>query len=115
LHHLKAFLPDKNSVVLLVGYQAIGTRGARLINGEKEIKIFGDMIPVKAKIEILHGMSAHADYQDILNWLKGFKYKPQKTFITHGEPNASKSLQEKIEKNLQWNCVVPNYLQSFSL
>src|SRR3989338_9475442 len=104
LHHLKVFLRDHRSTVIFVGYQSQGTRGARLISGEKEIKIHGAMIPVEAEIICMHSLSAHADYNEILKWLHGFKGAPKKVFITHGEIKAAESLKEKIEDDLNWPC-----------
>lgn len=115
LFHLKTYAPDERNTILFTGYQAVGTRGARILRGEKEIKIHGHMIPVRAQIEVLHNMSAHADYEEILEWLKHFNTAPKKTFITHGEPEASLSLKNKIETELGWNCVVPHYSETEEL
>jgi len=115
LHHLKVFLRDHRSTVIFVGYQSQGTRGARLISGEKEIKIHGAMIPVEAEIICMHSLSAHADYNEILKWLHGFKGAPKKVFITHGEIKAAESLKEKIEDDLNWPCNIPEYLQKEKL
>lgn len=112
LHHLKIFLPEHRNTILLTGYQDPGTRGDRLIQGESEIKIHGEMIPVRANIELLHNMSAHADYQEMIEWLKQFKHAPKKTFITHGDQESTKSLAEKIVKELGWSCNIPDYLQT---
>ncbi|RDI43424.1 MBL fold metallo-hydrolase RNA specificity domain-containing protein [Aquicella lusitana] len=109
LHHLKLFLRDPRSTILFAGFQAGGTRGDRLLRGETEIKIHGEMIPVRAHIELLTSLSAHADYQEILAWLKKFERPPQKTFIVHGEPESSKNLKRKIEEQLKWSCYLPKY------
>lgn len=115
LHHLKYFLGDERNTILFTGFQAAGTRGARLVHGEDEIKIHGAMWPVRAQIEILHNISAHADYSEILSWLGSFKTPPRRTFITHGEPEAASSLRMKIEDRLGWDVVVPEYLQEVDL
>ncbi|ETO93476.1 MBL fold metallo-hydrolase RNA specificity domain-containing protein [Legionella oakridgensis] len=115
LHHLKEFAPDNKSTILLAGYQAGGTRGARLMAGERELKIHGQLIPVRAKVEILNSASAHADYQELLDWLKHFKRPPKKVFITHGEIKSAQSFKEKVEKQFGWHCSVPSYLQSENL
>lgn len=115
LHHLKRFAPDKRNTILFTGYQAGGTRGDRLMCGEKEIKIHGRMIPVNAKIEMIDNLSAHADYAEILTWLEGFDSPPRKTFITHGEPEASASLKQKIEDRFGWECHTPTYLEAEEL
>lgn len=115
LHHLKHFIGDARNTIAFTGFQAAGTRGARLIHGEDEIKIHGTMWPVRAQIEVLHNMSAHADYSEILEWLENFDRPPRRTFITHGEPEAASSLRMKIEDRLGWSVTVPEYLQKETL
>lgn len=115
LHHLKRFITDSKHTILFTGYQAGGTRGDRIIKGEKEIKIHGQFHPVHARIENLDTLSAHADYEEILTWLRHIVKPPRKVFITHGEPRASLSLKEKIEKEFGWTVVIPEYLQSEDL
>jgi len=115
LHHLKHFITDGRNTVLFAGFQAAGTRGARLINGEKEIKIHGELHSVRAEILNLENISAHADYNEILSWIGNFREAPRKTFLTHGEPEASSSLKLKIEEHLGWNVEIPSYLQEVSL
>lgn len=115
LHHLKHHLGDPRNTILLAGFQAAGTRGDRLARGEKEIKIHGQMWAVNAEIEKLDNMSAHADYQEILNWMENFNSPPRKVFIVHGEPQAAQSMKEKIEEKFGWNAVVPEYLQEEDL
>jgi metallo-beta-lactamase family protein len=111
LHHIKMFAPDERNTIIFAGYQAAGTRGADMINGKPEIKVFGQSIPIKAEVKVLSNMSAHADYQEILDWLAHFNHHPRKVYITHGEPEAANSLKEKIEARFKWKCVVPEYLQ----
>jgi len=115
LHHLKYFMGDPRNTILFTGFQAGGTRGDRMLKGETEIKIHGQFYSVKARVENLSSLSAHADYEGILKWLRGFKNPPKKTFITHGELAASVSLKEKIEKELGWDVVIPRYLDSQEL
>ena len=115
LHHLKHYLEDARSTILLTGFQAAGTRGSRLLAGEKEIKIHGKMWTVRAEIQALHNISAHADYKEILDWLEHFEKPPKNTFITHGEPHASVSLKAKIEDQFNWNVFIPVYLQEVEL
>lgn len=115
LHHLKVFLPDYRSTILLTGYQAGGTRGDRLLNGEREIKIHGQFVPVHAHIKSMLNTSAHADYQEMLDWLKNFKRPPKKLFITHGDSSSAKSFKEKVEKQFGWSCVVPSYMYTENL
>ncbi len=115
LHHIKTFAPDPNSTIVFTGYQAAGTRGADMISGKPSIKIFGESIPIKAEVKILSNMSAHADYEEILEWLSHFNRRPRKVFITHGEPEAAQSLKEKIEERFGWKCLAPDYLHSEEL
>ena len=115
LHHIRAFGPDEKNSIVFTGYQAAGTRGADITNGKRELKVFGEKIPVNAETKILSNMSAHADYEEILVWLSHFNHHPSKIFITHGEPDAAQSLKEKIEERYQWPCVVPDYLQTETL
>ncbi len=115
LHHLKAGLPDSRNTVLFVGYQAEGTRGRRLVNGEKAVKIHGQMVPVNARIELIESMSAHADSKEILRWLGGFKGPPQTTFLVHGEPIAMESLNASIKAELAWNTKMPEHGETIQL
>ncbi len=107
LHHLQHRLPDPTTTVLLAGYQSIGTRGRTLQDGAKKLKMFGEEIPVNARVEMLDGMSAHADQKEILKWLSGFKRPPKHTYIVHGEPESSQALAEAVKKNLGWQNVRP--------
>jgi metallo-beta-lactamase family protein len=109
LHHLRQRLPDPKSTILFVGYQAEGTRGRHLQQGAKEIKMFGQMIPVRARIRTLDGFSAHADQAETLRWLQGFERAPQRTFIIHGEPKAANSLAQVMRERLKWNVEIPAY------
>jgi len=110
LHHLKVFAPDIRNTLLFAGYQAAGTRGEAIVSGKKEVKIHGETIPIRAEVENLSELSAHADYEEILTWMKGFKTAPRKVFITHGEPKASLSLKKHIEERFGWSCSIPEYL-----
>ncbi len=111
LHHLARYLPDPASAVVFAGYQAAGTRGRRLQDGEKEIKIHGEMISVRARIENVSSLSAHADSSEIIRWLEGFKRVPRMTFITHGEPDSAEALRDLIASKLGWEVSVPHYKQ----
>lgn len=106
LHHLKKRLPDHRNTVLLVGYQAGGTRGRQLQEGAKFVRIHGHDIAVRARVETVDGLSAHADRKDILRWLKTFERPPRKTYVVHGEPEASAALAASIEKELGWSAEV---------
>lgn len=115
LHHLKAFAPDPNNMVLFSGFQAGGTRGAAMVGGADSVKIHGDYIPVRAEVANLEGFSGHADYSEILDWLKQLKRPPQRLFITHGEPAASDRMRQHIEESLGWDTYVPDYLEKVVL
>ena len=107
LHHLKLRLPDRRNTVLFVGYQANGTRGRRLIEGEPEVKIHGQMIPVKAHITQISGLSAHADAEELLMWLSRRDRDPEKVVLVHGEFPAQEALAERLKNELGWDCVIP--------
>jgi metallo-beta-lactamase family protein len=109
LHHLAKYLPDPASCVVFVGFQASGTRGARLQHGEREIKIHGEMIPVNAQIESMGSLSAHADSLELMRWMSAFKRPPKTTFLVHGEPTAASALAEKVTQQLGWHVVIPEY------
>ncbi len=95
--------------------QASGTRGASLMNGAETIKIHGEYIPVRAEVRMLENLSAHADADEILGWLKGYIQPPRCTFITHGEAEAADALRHRIEEELHWPCVIPEYLERVTL
>lgn len=111
LHHIKAFAADPKNTILFTGYQAEGTRGRRILDGEKNVKMLGELVPIKAEVAELKNISAHADSVEIVQWLRHFKRAPKKVFITHGEPESALGLKQKIENELHWNCVIPSYLQ----
>ena len=107
LHHLAHRLPDKRNTVVLVGYQAGGTRGARLMAGEKTLRIFGEDVPVRAEVASLAGLSAHADADQLLHWLRSTPQAPRRVFVTHGEPAAADALRRRVEHELHWPATVP--------
>lgn len=109
LHHLANGLPDPKNTVLFVGFQAAGTRGRQLIEGATEVKIHGQFIPVHARIEKLNGMSAHADSNEIMQWLRTFPAPPATTYLVHGEPSGQDALKARIERELAWNVQVPEH------
>ncbi len=102
LHHLKRMLVDSRNSIIFAGYQAGGSRGARLVEGQKSIKIHGHYYPVKAQINNLDFLSAHADQQEILAWLQRIPVAPKRCFITHGEAAAADQLRLQIEEKLGW-------------
>jgi metallo-beta-lactamase family protein len=107
LTYFQYSLEDPNATVLLVGYQAEGTRGRKLLEGAKEIKVFGKFYKVKATIENIEGLSAHADQKGLINWLSDLKQKPKHIFIVHGEPLAAQILQTKIKEHYGWDSKIP--------
>ena len=112
LHHLKAALPDARNTVLFAGYQAAGTRGRRLVDGEKSVKIHGEWIPVAARIVQVDSMSAHADANEIMRWLGGFAAAPKQTFIVHGEPAAQDALGARVHAELGWAHKAPEHKET---
>lgn len=107
LHHLRAFGQDPRNTILFAGFQAAGTRGDSLLKGAREVKMHGAWIPIRAEIDDLPMLSAHADANEIMRWLAGFQRPPKRTFIVHGEGKASVALRDRIARELAWNCVVP--------
>lgn len=115
LFHLARFAPDARNTVLFVGYQAAGTRGAAMLAGAKEIKIHGAYVPVRAEVAVLDGMSAHADRDEILEWLGGFECPPRQTFLVHGEPAAADALRLRIQDRLGWKVKVAEHGERVAL
>jgi metallo-beta-lactamase family protein len=109
LHHLAACLPDGRNTVLFVGFQAEGTRGRALVDGAKEIKIHGAIVPVAASVKRIDSMSAHADQAEIVRWLRTFRTPPRQTFLVHGEPAAQDTLKSHLESALGWNVQIPQH------
>ena len=114
LHHLKHRLPDARNTVLFVGYQSEGTRGRRLLDGEKEARIHGQQIPVAAEIRVVSGFSAHADWTETLRWMQGFESPPHQTLLVHGEPAALQALKLKVEAK-GWKAAIPRYMERVEL
>lgn len=107
LHHLRHRLDRTETTVLLAGYQSEGTRGWRLQQGENTVKIFGDEIRVRARIETVHGLSAHGDQSDLLRWLRTVGQRPNRVFLVHGETQALEAFQQKIASDLGWDAQIP--------
>ncbi|MDZ4081807.1 MAG: MBL fold metallo-hydrolase, partial [Bdellovibrionales bacterium] len=102
LHHLKGLVGSSKHTILFTGYQAEGTRGAKMLAGEPTIRIHGEDLPVKAEVAVLDNVSAHADGSELMDWLKSGDAPPKSVFITHGEPDASAGLRLRIETELGW-------------
>ena len=108
-HHLVNYISDHKNTIMFVGYQAIGTLGRRIVNGEKQVRIFGEERDVRANIVRIHGFSAHADRDELLNWLRALKKAPKKVFVVHGEEKSAKSFGDYVRKQTGWDTVVPTY------
>ncbi len=115
LHHLKTLLPDGRNTVLFVGFQAPGTRGEALVNGVETVKIHGEEVPVHAEIVVLHNLSAHADWKELVTWLRAMEQPPHRTFVTHGEPEAAQAFQQHLKEELGWESEIPVYMERVKL
>jgi metallo-beta-lactamase family protein len=115
LHHALRLVPDPNATLLFVGYQAAGTTGRRILDGEQEVRIMGQRVPVRCRIERIGSFSAHADWKEILHWLTGLPKAPRQTFLTHGEPAAAEAMAGHIRETFGWSATVPTYGQRFEL
>ena len=115
LHHLKSRLPDSRNTVLFVGYQPEGSLGRLISEGKKEVKIHGKRVAVNARVEVLDGLSAHADSEELLEWVSHIKHPPSRIFLVHGELEAQESLKGKLEKVITSKIVIPEYLEEVQL
>ena len=115
LHHLKAFGSDARNTLLFTGYQAPGTRGSAILGGAHQVKLHGAYLPIRAEIGNLAMLSAHADAEEIVAWLRNFQRPPKRTFVTHGEPESADALRRRIAETLNWDCRVPAYRDVVSL
>jgi metallo-beta-lactamase family protein len=114
-HHLIQRLPDPRNLVLFIGFQAPGTRGRQIKDGEQQVKIFGEIVPIRAQVAALEQFSDHADTPELLEWLRTFKQKPSVTHLVHGEPAAAAALEVAIVKELGWNVNVAEYMQKVDI
>ncbi len=114
VHHLEHMLPDAKNTVILVGFQAAGTRGRSLEEGQSKIKMHGNWIPVNAHISKVESFSVHADSDELLDWL-GKTSAPDLCFVVHGEPDGQKALRDRLVNEMQWNAVIPKTDQVFSI
>lgn len=115
MHHAMRILPNENATVIFVGFQAAGTTGRRVQDGEKEVRIMKNWIPVRCHVEKVEGFSAHADWKAVLQWLEGLPADPKTVFTTHGEPEAASAMAQHIRDRFGWNVVVPEYEQTIEL
>jgi metallo-beta-lactamase family protein len=115
LHHAVRLVPDPDATLVFVGYQAAGTLGRRIQDGEREVKILGQLVPVRCRIARIGGFSAHADWKEVLRWLEGLPAAPRRTFLTHGEPEAANAMAGHIKERFGWTTEVPQYGRRFEL
>jgi metallo-beta-lactamase family protein len=114
-HHLVNNITREESTILFVGYQASGTLGRHIVDGAKSVRILGQYYPVRARIAQVHGFSAHADRDELIKWLSSLTKPPRRVFITHGELDASKSLEGLIRETKGWETLIPRYRQQVLL
>lgn len=107
-YHLKYNLPRTESAIVFTGFQAAGTLGRRLVDGERHVKIFGDEVPVRARICTIGGLSAHADQADLMTWLRSYRQAPERTFVTHGEAAIALGFADLVRSSLGWSVDVPS-------
>ncbi|TFD74964.1 MBL fold metallo-hydrolase [Cryobacterium sp. Sr8] len=112
LHHVIAYGSDRRNAIILTGYQAGGTRGAALLRGEDHLRIYGRDVPIKAEVVALESMSAHADSDGVIEWMRAAPRPPAMTYLTHGEPASADTLRVRIKRELGWNARVPEHLES---
>ena len=111
LHHLRAMAPQPRHHIVFPGFQVPGTRGAKMIEGAREVKIFGEYVAVKAEVSHLQGFSGHADADELMQWLRGFEAAPAQTYIVHGDPRAADTLRSRVQDELGWRVRVPGHLE----
>ncbi|MCP5272782.1 MAG: MBL fold metallo-hydrolase [Burkholderiaceae bacterium] len=109
LHHLKHLAPDPRNHLVFAGFQVGGSRGARIVAGEPEVKIHGEYVPVRAQVSQLEGFSGHADADGLLAWLRTMPATPKQTYVVHGEPDAADTLRHRIQDELRWRVRVPQH------
>ncbi len=115
LHHLRAMAPQPRHHIVFPGFQVPGTRGAKMIEGAREVKIFGEYVAVKAELSHLQGFSGHADADELMQWLRGFEAAPAQTYIVHGDPRAADTLRSRVQDELGWRVRVPGHLETVDL
>ena len=115
LHHAMRVVPNENATLIFVGYQAAGTTGRKILDGDREVKIFKEWIPVRCHVRRIEGFSAHADWKAVLRWLTGLQNTPQMLFTTHGEPEAAQAMAGHVRERFGWNVHVPSYGETIEL
>ena len=114
LHHLTSFIGNGKNTVLITGYQSAGTRGSAMLNGADEIKIFGRYHRVVADVERLEGLSAHADRDELLDWLRKTE-QPERAYVIHGEPESQDAFRLALKDQLGWDASVPELGQTIEI
>jgi metallo-beta-lactamase family protein len=115
LHHLAAYGSDSDNAIVLTGFQAGGTRGAALLGGQRTLRIFGRDVPIRAEVVNIDSMSAHADADDLIEWMRSAPSAPTEVYVTHGEPAAADTLRTRITRQLGWPARVPGHLESVTI
>ena len=115
LTYLKQLVNKPTTNVLLVGFQAAGTRGRQLLEGVHELKIFGKYYPVKANIQLIESLSAHADQNELLHWLEPIKDTPENVFLIHGEPSTLNAFKIKLKDSKGWDCTIPKLNETLEI
>jgi metallo-beta-lactamase family protein len=114
-HHLKQNIASERNTILFVGYQAEGTLGRQILDGLPQVRIHGQVWPVRARVAQIYGFSGHADRRGLLAWLSHFQAPPQQLFLTHGDEAAAHSLAEHIQTHKGWRVTVPQYQSVYDL
>jgi metallo-beta-lactamase family protein len=115
-HHLLLRLPDPRNLIMFIGFQAPGTRGRQIKDGESQVKIFGQVVSVRAQVAAIEQFSDHADSPEMLEWMKTFDVAPKQTWLVHGEPASSSALRVAISSALKWpNVNIAEYMQKVLL
>lgn len=115
LHHLNAYATDPDNAIILTGFQAGGTRGAALRTGARSLRIFGRDVPVRAEVVSVDTMSAHADADELIAWMRTMRARPRQVYVTHGEPEAADTLRSRIQRELGWTARVPEHMETVEL
>jgi metallo-beta-lactamase family protein len=114
-HHLARNITRKESTILFVGYQAQGTLGRQILDGARTVRILGEVLPVRARVERIAGFSAHADRAELLRWAGALKRPPRRTFVIHGEPETAAHFADTLRRERGWTAAVPGPGQSVDL
>jgi len=114
-HHLVNNISRRESTILFVGYQAAGTLGRSILNGARRVRILGQQYPVRARIARIHGLSSHADRNELDRWLSGYRMAPRRLFVTHGESGTARRFARQVKENTGWEVLAPEYGKEVTL